>query len=132
MKNSKKIIALAAVVLVAVLMFFAYTAFKPQTSAGSKSLTIEVINSAQESTVYEVKTDAEFLQGAMDAAEGLEYTYSEGQYGAVVETVNGESGIYEKDGAYWGFYINGDYCNYGISEQPVTDGDAFQIVWTKA
>lgn len=132
MKNSKKIIALAAVVLAAVLMFFAYNAFKPQTSAGSKSLTIEVINAAQESVVYNVKTDAEFLQGAMDAAEGLEYTFSEGPYGPMIETINGESAIYETDGAYWSFYINGDYCNYGISEQPVTDGDAFQIIWTKA
>ena len=132
MKNSKKIIALVAVVLVVALMAFAYINFKPQTSAGAKSITIEVINSAQESTVYEVKTDAEFLQGAMDAAEGLEYTYSDGPYGPMVETVNGESAVYEKDGAYWGFNLNGEYCNYGISEQPVTDGDAFQIVWTKA
>ena len=132
MKNSKKILALVAVVLVAVLMFFAYTQFKPQTSEGAKAITIEVINSKQESIVYEVNTDAEFLQGAMDEAEGLEYTYSDGPYGPMVETVNGESAIYEKDGAYWGFNLNGEYCNDGISEQPVTDGDAFQIVWTKA
>ena len=50
----------------------------------------------------------------------------------MVETVNGESAIYEKDGAYWGFNLNGEYCNYGISEEPVTDGDAVLIVWTKA
>ncbi len=132
MKNSKKIIALVAVILVAVLMFAAYSAFKPQTVAGSKTITIEVVNSAEESKTYEVKTDAEFLQQAMDEAEGLEYTYIDGPYGASVQTVNGESAIYETDGAYWGFYVNGEYCNYGISEQPVVDDDAFQIVWTKA
>lgn len=132
MKNSKKIIALVAVVLVAVLMFAAYSAFKPQAVAGSKTVSIEVVNAAQESKTYEVHTDAEYLQQVMDEAEGLEYTYIDGPYGATVQTVNGESGIYETDGAYWGFYVNGDYCNYGISEQPVVDGDAFRIVWTKA
>jgi len=132
MKNSKKIIALVAVVLVAVLMFVAYSSFKPQAVSGSKTITIEVVNSAEESKTYEVKTDAEYLQQAMDEAEGLEYTYVDGPYGASVQTVNGESAVYETDGAYWGFYVNGDYCNYGISEQPVVDGDAFRIVWTKA
>ena len=28
------------------------------------------------------------------------------------------------------YFVNDDYCNYGISEQPVEDGDAFQIVYT--
>jgi hypothetical protein len=36
------------------------------------------------------------------------------------------------DGAYWSFNVNGEYCNYGVSEQPVEDGDAFEIVYTKA
>ncbi|MBQ8599071.1 MAG: DUF4430 domain-containing protein [Oscillospiraceae bacterium] len=130
--NSKKILALVAVVLVVVLMAFAYSTFSEKPVAGAKAITIEVVNSAQESITYEVNTDAQFLQQAMDEAEGLEYTYSDGPYGPMVETINGESAIYETDGAYWGFYVNGDYCNYGISEQPVENGDAFQIVWTKA
>ena len=72
------------------------------------------------------------LAQAMDEAEGLEYTAEDGPYGLSVSTINGESAVYETDGAYWGFYVNGDYCNYGISEQPVNDGDAFRIVYTKA
>ena len=31
--------------------------------------------------------------------------------------------------AYWGFYINGEYCSYGIDSQPVSDGDIFEIVY---
>jgi hypothetical protein len=49
-----------------------------------------------------------------------------------VDTVNGLYADYVKTGGYWGFYVNGEYCNYGISEQPVEDGDAFKIEWTKA
>ena len=72
------------------------------------------------------------LAQAMDEADGLEYEAEDGPYGLSVLSVNGESAIYETDGAYWSFYVNGDYCNYGISEQPVMDGDTFQIIYTKA
>ena len=48
----------------------------------------------------------------------------------MVDTVNGEKAVYEEDGAYWGFTVNGEYCNYGIAEQPVADGDEFEIVYT--
>lgn len=131
-KNSKKIIALAAVVLVVGLMAFAWMNFREKPVAGSKAITIEVINSAEESTVYELNTDVSYLAEAMDEAEGLEYVAEDGPYGLVVSAVNGETAVYETDGAYWSFCVNGDYCNYGISEQPVEDGDAFQIIYTKA
>ena len=48
----------------------------------------------------------------------------------MINTVNGETADFNTDGAYWSFYVNGEYCNYGISEQPVEDGDAFQIIYT--
>lgn len=48
----------------------------------------------------------------------------------MVDTVNGEKAVYEDDGAYWAFTVNGEYCNYGVSEQPVADGDKFEIIYT--
>ena len=39
---------------------------------------------------------------------------------------------WEKDKAYWYFYVNDEACMVGIEEQPVEDGDAFEIVYTKA
>ena len=132
MKKSKKILALVAIVLVVGLMAFAYVTFSAKPTEGAKSITIEVVDSAEKSVVYELNTDAKYLAQAMDEAEGLEYEAEDGPYGLSVSTINGESAVYETDGAYWGFYVNGDYCNYGISEQPVNDGDAFRIVYTKA
>ena len=99
---------------------------------GSKAITIEVINKADESKEYEVHTDAEFLRQAMEEAEELQFSGQESEYGMMVEVVNGESAVYDKDGAYWSSYVNGEYCNYGIAQQPVEDGDAFEIVYTKA
>ena len=132
MKNKKKLIGIAALAVVIVGMLFIYNGFKEQPVEGSKSITIEVIDSAEESTMYEVNTDAEYLQQAMDEVEGLSYVGEEGPYGLMITEVNGEIAVYEEDGAYWGFSVNGEYCNYGIAEQPVEDGDAFQIIYTKA
>lgn len=121
------LIVLAALIVGGVFM---YSKFGPQTQTGSKEITIEVVNKAGESTIYELRTDAETLQEAMDEAEGLTYNGTDGPYGLMIDTVNGETADYSVDQSYWGFYVNGDYCNYGIKEQPVLDGDAFKIVYT--
>ena len=44
-----------------------------------------------------------------------------------IKSVNGEVADYDKDASYWSFYVNGEYCNYGVDSQPVKDGDAFLI-----
>ena len=93
---------------------------------GSKEITIEVIDKAGNSTVYELSTDAEYLRGAMEEAEGLTFTAQDG----MVLAVNGESADFSIDSSYWGFFVNGEYCNYGIDTQPVEDGDVFRIVYT--
>lgn len=130
--NKKKILGVAAFVALIAVMGILYFAFAQKAVEGSKSITIEVVNSQGESKVYELTTDAEYLAQAMDEAEGLEYTAVDSMYGLTVQSVNGESAVYEVDKAYWGFYVNGEYCNYGISQQPVMDGDAFKIEYTPA
>ena len=79
-----------------------------------------------------MKTDAEYLRQAMEEADGLTFSGAESEYGMMVDTVNGERADYSLDGAYWSFYVNGEYCNYGIDTQPVLDGDAFAITYTLA
>lgn len=131
MKNKKWLGAGILVVLIAVLAII-YGAFSDKPVEGSKAITIEVINQADESELYEVNTDAEYLRQAMEEADGLEFSGQESEYGMMVESVNGESAVYAEDGAYWSFYVNGEYCNNGIDSEPVEDGDEFQIVYTEA
>ena len=99
---------------------------------GSKNIVIEVKDSEGKVTTYEVITDAEFLRQAMDEAEGLTYEGTDSEYGMMVEVVNGEQAIYAEDNAYWAFYVNGEYGNYGVDSQPVTDGDTYSIVYEAA
>lgn len=131
-KTDKKLI-IGAAILVALIAVFAiiFILFRPKTTQGAKSITIEVVDNNANSTMYDVHTDAEYLRQAMEEADGLEFSGTESEYGMMVETVNGVTADWNVDQSYWGFFVNGEYCNYGIDTQPVTDGDAFQIVYSK-
>ncbi len=132
----------AALIVIALIIFNMYKpqaqtapADSTQTEAadeGSKNIIIEVKDSEGNVTTYEVTTDAEFLRQAMDEAEGLTYDGSDSEFGMMVEVVNGEQAIYAEDNAYWAFYVNGEYGNYGIDSQPVEDGDTYSIVYEAA
>ena len=127
----KKILIAAGAFLAAVAILVGiFIIFREKPVEGSKEITIEVINSEEKSTVYELKTDVEYLRQAMDEAKGLTYDGEDSQYGFAVYTVNGETADFSVDQSYWAFYVNGEYCNYGIDTQPVEDGDEFQIIYT--
>jgi len=127
--NKKTLLGIIAVVLLVAVMGILYSVFREKPVEGSKSITIEVVNKDKESTVYELKTDAAYLKQAMEEAEGLEFEGYESEYGFTTTAINGIEADFTKESAYWSFYVNDEYCNYSISEQPVEDGDAFKIVY---
>ncbi len=130
--KGKKILGLIVLAVLIAAMAVTFIAFREKPVEGEKSITIEVIAEDKTSTVYEVDTDAEYLLGAMEDAEGLTFEGEEGPYGMSISSINGVRADYTLDGAYWGFFVGGEYCNYGVSQQPVEDGDSFQIVYTHA
>lgn len=125
--NKKVIIGVVALVAVIALVAVLYFVFREKPVQGAKAITIEVIDDQAQSKMYKVNTDAEYLHQAMDEAEGLEITGYDSDYGFVVEGVNGLVADFNNGGAYWSFYVNDTYCNYGVDSQPVEDGDAFVI-----
>lgn len=133
-KNSNKKIIGMILALVALIILFAmlFVTFRAKPVDGTKNITIEVVDNTATSILYEITTTADFLQEAIEETEGLEVTGTDGEFGLMVDTVNGIRADFTLDGAYWSFNVNGDYCNYGISEQPILDGDEFQIIYTPA
>lgn len=130
-KNNKKaIVGVIALIASAALFLGLYMGFKPQAQTGSKAITIEVIDDAGASKVYEVATDAEFLSDAFEDAEGLEVLGEESQYGLTIITVNGVTADFNTDAAYWSIMVNGEYGQYGADAQVVADGDDYQLVYT--
>ena len=71
--NKKKVILGSGILVVLIVaMTLIWTNFREKPVEGSKTITIEVINKADKSKEYEVKTDSEFLRQAMEEADGLE------------------------------------------------------------
>jgi len=62
MKNKKKLLGLGALIIIIAVFAIIYGKFSEKPVEGSKAVTIEVINSKEESTMYELQTDAEYLQ----------------------------------------------------------------------
>ena len=133
-RNKKVLLGIGIFLILIVGMIFVWSKYREKPVEGAKAIRIEVVDSKNQSELYELNTDVEYLKEAMEEAkdQGLTFESEDGDYGLMVTTVNGERAIYAEDGAYWSFYVNEEYCNYGISEQPVEDGDAFKIVYTKA
>ena len=131
-QNKKAIIGIVAFVIAIVAMVFVYKAMKPQAGQGTKSVTVEVVASDGKQTDYSTKTDAEFLIEVLDElkAQGLTYSGTESEYGMMIDTVNDEKASYEENGSFWSIIVNGEYGNYGVSEQSVNDGDTFGLVYT--
>lgn len=131
-KTSKKaIIAVIALAVLIALFALVYHFAAPKPVEGAKTLTIEVVDDKENTASYEVHTDAEYLRQAMEETDGLTFDGTESEYGLMVETVNGVTADYNTDGAYWAFYVNGEYCSYGIDSQPVNDGETYSIIYTK-
>ena len=86
--NRKIVIGIIGLVVLIGLFVIVYNVFREKPVEGSKSITIEVVNRAEEKTSYELKTDAEYLRQAMEEAEGLTFSGAESEYGMMVETVN--------------------------------------------
>lgn len=127
----KRALAAAAFALLIAALSLVYVTFREKAQAGSKNITLSVIDSAGKETIYTLSTDAEYLLGAMEEVEGLTFSGTEGPYGMMLTTVNGETADYNTNGAYWAVIVNGNYGNYGVSMQPVEDGDGFVILYDK-
>lgn len=125
-KNKKVLVAVCVLVAIVALFIGLFLAFGPKAQSGSKAITIQVMNKAQETKEYTLKTDAEFLQQAMDETNGLTYEEESG----FVNTINGETADWNKDQSYWAIYVNGEYGQYGIASQPVSDGDVYLFQYT--
>lgn len=79
-------------------------------------------------TSFELRSEKEFVTEALLEAGLIEG--EEGKYGFNVQTVNGITLDWQRDGKYWAFYINGEAAPHATSADttPVTEGDVYSYV----
>lgn len=125
MKEKKKVI-IAVVALIAAVAVFAgvYFAFgRPETSAGSKTVTIEVA-APDYSNTHKIKTDAEFLGDALKE-EGI-IEGEESQYGLFITSVDSIKADDSKQ-QWWCITKGGADVMTGVDVTPIADGDTFEF-----
>lgn len=132
--NKGLYIGIGALVLLIAVLACVYYFLGPRGTKGAKEYTLEVVNDVGETTTYTGHTDQEFLRPALEElqeAEAFTIEGEESEYGLFVKTVNGVTADFAADGAYWALYVNGEYSNYGVDSQPVTDGDTYALRYEK-
>ena len=74
-------------------------------------------------TAFEINTDKKTVGEALLDLELI--AGEDGQYGLYVKTVNGITLDYDKDGAYWAFYANGEYATSGVDTTDIVAGTTY-------
>jgi len=129
MKQNRNILrALTALLCVVALFGAIYLITRPAPEPGVKQICVEVVHSDGTETTFTYRTDAEYL-GEVLTVEGL-VQGEQGEFGLYITEVDGEQTVYEKDGAYWAFYQDGEYAQQGVDQTPIRDGDSFRLVYT--
>ena len=98
---------------------------EPAEEAKSASFKFVVVDADGNETPFEITTEKATVGEAL-LDEGL-IEGTDSAYGLYVTKVNGIEAVYETDGTYWAFYINGEYASTGVDSTNVEDGATYMF-----
>lgn len=127
MKNKKLILGLSIGLVVLIAVFSAlFILNRPDTEEGSKEIGVTVVFADKSEKEYIIKTDAEYLADALLEEKIIEEKSTDGMYTVIA----GERADYTLDGSWWCLTVNGEMASVGINDQPVTDGENYELTNT--
>ena len=104
--------------------------YTEDTEFGEGAVKVQVEVGIEEKKVtFTFNTDKEILGDIL-----LEHEIIEGedsQYGMYIKSVNGVTADYDKDQAYWAVYKDGEYLMSGVDSTEISDGEHYELVYTK-
>ncbi len=92
---------------------------------GNTQFTFTIVDGENNETEFEIHTDKKTVGEALlelDLIAG-----EEGDYGLYVKTVNGVTVDFDKDGAYWAFYIGDEYAATGVDSTEIEAGQTYSF-----
>lgn len=98
--------------------------------SGAVSFTLIVEDLDGSKATAQISTDKDKVGAALQELGVIKGVVEE--YGLYIKTVNGITYDYAKDGAYWGFYINGEYAMTGADLTDITPGATYTLKAEKA
>ena len=125
MKKSHSILSVLILILLSAAMAFSMISCgnENELGKGEKTFTVEVYSETGECATFTVHTNRAKVGDAL-LDEGL-IEGEDGPYGLMVQTVNGETHVYENGGKYWAFYIDGEYAMTGVDSTVIADGSVY-------
>ena len=94
-----------------------------------KTFTLQVVHADGTSLEKQITTRQVYLANALFDEKILseEDALQTGMY----TIVDGEEASWEKDQAYWGFYVNGQYAVEGMNTTEIEDGAVYKLEYTR-
>ncbi len=129
-KNTKIILAIVALVAVIAIFVGIYLAVRPQAQEGMKHITIQIVYADGTTKTHEYDTNAEFLSEIL-LEKNLVTGYASEEYGFTIESVDGITLDWSKDGAYWALYEGDAYATTSAAGIALTDGGVYKLVYEK-
>lgn len=127
MKNKKLVLGMSIILALLIIVFAgAKILKKPATQSGAKDIEVTVVFADKSEKQYEINTDAEFLADALLEEKIITEKSSDGMYTVIA----GERADYTLDKSWWCLTKGGEMVNVGINDQPIADGDSFEITNT--
>lgn len=134
MKSKVILSILSLVLIVAMALTFSACGNDSNTNTGDakaeKTFVFKVVDLDGSEKSFDITTDAKTVGEALVAEKLISGT--EGDYGLMVDTVNGIKYEYNADGAYWAFYVNGEYAMSGVDTTEIDETAVYSFVATKA
>jgi len=128
MKNKKMLLGIVALVVVIAVMAGVYMATRPETMAGGKNVTIEIVHKDGTKKVLAYATDAEYLADLLLEKE-LVTGYASEEYGFTIESVDGVTADWSADSAYWALYEGEEYATSSAAGIVLLDGGVYRLVY---
>lgn len=133
--NSKVVLSVLSLVLI-VAIAFSFSACGNDSNANNgdakveKSFVFKVVGLDGSEKSFDITTTATTVGEALVAEKLI--SGEQGDYGLMVDTVNGIKYDYNTDGAYWAFYVNGEYAMSGVDTTEIDETAIYSFVATKA
>ena len=128
MKNKKMLLGIVALVVVIAVMAGVYMATRPETVAGGKTVTIEIVHKDGTVKKLEYTTEAEYLADLLLEKE-LVTGYASEEYGFTIESVDGVTADWNVDGAYWALYEGEEYATSSAAGIVLLDSGVYRLVY---
>ena len=97
-------------------------------AAGEKTVKVEVVHRDGTAAEFSYRTELQYLEELL-VQEGL-VSGSDSAYGLFVDTVDGETADYAKDGGWWRLTCNGEDAETGAGEVALEDGGVYGWIYT--